>query len=58
MTILNKADQTQGKIQYYVRVKPGDVAKYVLLPGDPARADRVNSKEATVDTEQPCGKPY
>ncbi|MDA8226717.1 nucleoside phosphorylase [Desulfosporosinus lacus] len=41
MTILNKADQTQGKIQYHVRVKPGDVAKYVLLPGDPARADRV-----------------
>ncbi len=26
-----------GGIQYHLRLKPGDVARYVLLPGDPAR---------------------
>lgn len=41
MSTLNKAEVTLGKVQYHVRVKPGDVGKYVLLPGDPARADRV-----------------
>ncbi|MHB1654596.1 MAG: nucleoside phosphorylase [Desulfitobacteriaceae bacterium] len=41
MGTLNKAEVTLGKIQYHVQVKPGDVGKYVLLPGDPARADRV-----------------
>ncbi|MGE5675901.1 MAG: nucleoside phosphorylase [Mycobacterium leprae] len=41
MSTLNKAEKTLGKIQYHVRVRPGDVGKYVLLPGDPARSDRV-----------------
>lgn len=41
MTILNKAEKTLGRIQYHVRVKPGDLGEYVLLPGDPARSDRV-----------------
>ncbi|BCV21457.1 nucleoside phosphorylase [Moorella sp. Hama-1] len=41
MSILNKVEVTLGKIQYHLRVKPGDVGKYVLLPGDPARSDRV-----------------
>ena len=33
-------DNTAGnadKMQYHLRVKPGDVADYVLLPGDPGR---------------------
>lgn len=29
------------EIQKHIRCKPGDVAKYVLLPGDPARARRI-----------------
>ena len=28
-----------GKMEYHIRVKPGEVARYVLLPGDPARAE-------------------
>lgn len=28
-------------IQKHIRCKPGDVARYVLLPGDPARAKRI-----------------
>ncbi|MCI6172983.1 MAG: nucleoside phosphorylase [Clostridiales bacterium] len=38
---LNKEEKTIGKLQYHIRLKPGDVGKYVLLPGDPARSDRV-----------------
>ncbi|QGP93635.1 Uridine phosphorylase [Neomoorella glycerini] len=38
---INKGEVTLGKIQYHLRLKPGDVGKYVLLPGDPARSDRV-----------------
>ena len=32
---------TWGKKQYHSHLKPGDVGKCVLLPGDPARSDRV-----------------
>jgi uridine phosphorylase len=28
-------------IQYHVKVKPGDVGKYVLLPGDPGRVEKI-----------------
>lgn len=41
MTVVNKQEKTLGTMQYHVRVKPGDVGKYVLLPGDPDRSDRV-----------------
>lgn len=41
MATLDKKEITQGRPQYHVRLKPGDVGKYVLLPGDPARSDRV-----------------
>ena len=27
----------EGRLQYHIRCRPGDVAKYVLLPGDPER---------------------
>jgi uridine phosphorylase len=30
-----------GKMEYHIRVKPGEVARYVLLPGDPARAELI-----------------
>lgn len=33
--------ETEERIQYHLRVKPGDVARYVLLPGDPERAKRI-----------------
>jgi len=41
MPTLDKKRVTQGRPQYHVHLKPGDVGRYVLLPGDPARCDRV-----------------
>ncbi len=38
---LNKEKETLGKVQYHIHVKPGDVGKYVLLPGDPDRVLRI-----------------
>jgi uridine phosphorylase len=31
----------QPEIQKHIRCKPGDVARYVLLPGDPGRVERI-----------------
>ncbi|MEN8172329.1 MAG: uridine phosphorylase, partial [Chloroflexota bacterium] len=28
-------------VQYHIQLKPGDVGKYVLLPGDPGRCERI-----------------
>ena len=39
--MIDKQEKTQGKKQYHIDLKPGDIGKYVLLPGDPARSDRV-----------------
>ncbi|MDR3160040.1 MAG: nucleoside phosphorylase, partial [Spirochaetaceae bacterium] len=39
--MLNKDEKTQGKKQYHIHLSPGDIGKYVLLPGDPKRSDRV-----------------
>lgn len=41
MSLLNKDAQTLGKRQYHIHLSPGDVGKYVLLPGDPKRSDIV-----------------
>lgn len=41
MTITNKAEQLKGVRQYHIDLVEGDVGKYVLLPGDPARSDMV-----------------
>lgn len=38
---INKADKTFGKPQYHIHVRPGEVGKYVLLPGDPDRVLRI-----------------
>lgn len=38
---MDKAKITKGVQQYHIALQPGDVADYVLLPGDPARSDRV-----------------
>lgn len=35
--------ETEEGMQYHLRVKPGDVSKYVLLPGDPGRVERIAS---------------
>ena len=37
MDLFDNTAGNLGKMQYHLRVKPGDVADYVLLPGDPGR---------------------
>ena len=34
--------QTKEGLQYHIYCKPGDVAPYVLLPGDPDRVERIS----------------
>lgn len=38
---LDKAQKTLGQPQYHIQVRPGEVGKYVLLPGDPDRVLRI-----------------
>lgn len=38
---LDKETKTAGKKQYHIHLRPGEIGDYVLLPGDPARSDRV-----------------
>lgn len=38
----NVTVDSEGR-QYHLRVAPGDIARYVLLPGDPARTDLISS---------------
>ena len=41
MSVLNKEEKTLGVFQYHTQLSPEDIGDYVLLPGDPARSDRV-----------------
>ena len=34
---LDKESKTLGKKQYHIHLKPGDIGKYVLLPGEKDR---------------------
>jgi hypothetical protein len=38
---LDKTEKTFGKPQYHIKVRPGEVGKYVLIPGDPDRVLRI-----------------
>ncbi|MCL5429815.1 MAG: nucleoside phosphorylase [Chloroflexi bacterium] len=38
---LDKSKRTLGQPQYHIQVRPGEVGKYVLLPGDPDRVLRI-----------------
>jgi len=38
---LDKSKETLGNLQYHIQVAPGQVGKYVLLPGDPDRVLRI-----------------
>jgi len=33
--------ETESGLQYHLMIKPGDVSKYVLLPGDPERVPHI-----------------
>ncbi len=39
MSITNKDERTKGIKQYHIGMVEGDVAEYILLPGDPFRTD-------------------
>lgn len=41
MNLIDKSEMTLGQKQYHIALKPGDIGEYILLPGDPARSDRV-----------------
>lgn len=41
MQLIDKSEITKGQKQYHIALSPGDIGEYVLLPGDPARSDRV-----------------
>ncbi len=38
---VDKRELSKGRLQYHLKVKEGDVAKYVLLPGDPGRVFKI-----------------
>lgn len=53
---LDKSHETVGKPQYHIKVGPGEVGKYILLPGDPDRVLRIakhleNAKEIAFHRE-------
>ena len=53
---VDKSAKTKGQTQYHIKVKPGEVGKYVLLPGDPDRVLRIakyldNAKEVAFHRE-------
>ena len=34
-------DKTKEDYQFHLHIRPGDVGKYVILPGDPGRCKRI-----------------
>lgn len=56
MAFLDKSSVTRDQIQYHLRLRPGDVGRYILLPGDPDRVLRIarhltNPKEIVFNRE-------
>ena len=43
MSDIDKRLVTEGKLQYHLKMRPGDVGKYVLLPGDRARVPMMST---------------
>ena len=43
MSDIDKRLATEGKLQYHLKMKQGDVGKYVLLPGDRARVPMMSA---------------
>ena len=35
--------ETKERIQYHIALKPGDISRYILLPGDPDRVPKISS---------------
>jgi len=45
MSKKTRADRPEwaGGVQYHIELKPGDIPRYVLMPGDPGRIDVISS---------------
>ncbi|OYT59929.1 uridine phosphorylase [Euryarchaeota archaeon ex4484_178] len=43
MSVLSENPRERKDVQYHIQCRPGDVARYVLLPGDPERVDVISS---------------
>lgn len=41
MAVFDKSAVDKDSVQYATRIRRGDVGRYALLPGDPARVDRI-----------------
>jgi uridine phosphorylase len=41
-----------GERQYHIELGPGDVAEYILLPGDPDRTARIASRFESIEVER------
>ncbi len=41
-----------GERQYHIALRPGDVAEYVLLPGDPDRTARIATRLESIELER------
>ena len=57
LAIFDKSASTRDILQYHVRVRPGDVADYVLLPGDPARVGLI-AEHLDEPREVACHREY
>ena len=42
----------QGERQYHIGLGPGDLAEYILLPGDPDRTSRIATRFDSIELEQ------
>ena len=39
---------TENGIQYHLQIKSGDVGRYVVLPGDPKRSEKIADRKSVV----------
>ena len=45
-----KKSMLDGEKQYHIQLKEGDIADFVILPGDPGRVDSVSYTHLTLPT--------
>ena len=44
----------EAGLQYHLQIRPGDVGRYVILPGDPKRCEKIakHFEDAKLDSRQ------
>lgn len=48
MTLSATTAKQKGNVQYHINCKPGDLAEYILLVGDPDRVEKIEKKLSSV----------